>query len=234
MHIFKTVRSYFFRGMAALLPTILTVWLFVQFYLFIQKNVSSYVNRLIVRIIQWLGSSSSETELISYWVNGRGQIAGFIVILVLVSVIGAILASVIGRSLWRIVENMLTNIPVVRRVYPYIKQLTDAIFNKENNLAFKRVIAIEYPRKGLWSLGFVTGSGIRKVVESVNEPMLSIFVPSSPMPFTGYVLMVKESETISLELTIEEALRFTVSGGVITPSRWRDIKASEKATEKTS
>ena len=213
------------------MPTILTVWLFVQFYLFIQKNVSSYVNRLIVRIIQWLGSSSSETELISYWVNGRGQIAGFIVILVLVSVIGAILASVIGRSLWRIVENMLTNIPVVRRVYPYIKQLTDAIFNKENNLAFKRVIAIEYPRKGLWSLGFVTGSGIRKVVESVNEPMLSIFVPSSPMPFTGYVLMVKESETISLELTIEEALRFTVSGGVITPSRWRDIQASEKVAE---
>jgi len=220
--------------MAALLPTILTVWLFVQFYLFIQKNVSSYVNRFIVKLVQWLGSSSTEQELISFWVDGRGQIAGFIVILVLVSVIGAILASVIGRTLWRIVENMLTNIPLISRVYPYIKQLTDAVFNKENNLAFKRVVAIEYPRRGTWSLGFVTGTGIRKVVQSVDEPMVTIFVPSSPTPFTGYVLMVKESETIALELSVEEALRFTVSGGVISPSRWRDIKASEQETEKTS
>lgn len=210
------------------MPTILTVWLFVQFYQFIQKNVSSYINKFIVNIILWLGSSSTQEELSQFWVDGKGQVVGFIIVLILVCFIGAILASVVGRSIWKSVEKMLTSIPLVSRVYPYIKQVTDALFNKENNLAFKRVVAIEYPRKGTWSLGLVTGSGLRRVVESVDEDMVTIFVPSSPTPFTGYVLMVKESETIALELSVEEALRFTVSGGVITPAHWKSLQESEK------
>jgi uncharacterized membrane protein len=214
--------------MAALLPTILTVWLFVQFYQFIQENVSKYINKFIVQLLLWLGSSSSQEELYSFWVDGKGQIAGFLIVLVLVCFIGAILASVVGRSIWRSVEKMLTSIPLVSRVYPYIKQVTDALFNKENKLAFKRVVAIEYPRRDAWSIGLVTGSGLKRVVESVDEDMVTVFIPSSPTPFTGYVLMVPESDTIPLELTIEEALRFTVSGGVITPAHWSRLKDSEK------
>jgi uncharacterized membrane protein len=228
MQILRKLRSYFFRGMAALLPTVLTVWFFVQFYLFIQKNVSSYVNRFIVRLLLWLGSSSTEQELVSFWVSGKGQVTGFVVVLILISVIGVILASVVGRSLWRMVENALMNIPLVSRVYPYIKQVTDAVFNKENNLAFKRVVAVEYPRRDAWSVAFVTGSGLRRVVNSVDDPMLTLFIPSSPMPFTGYVIMVKETDTIPLEMSIEEALRFTVSGGVITPTHWRSLHADDE------
>jgi uncharacterized membrane protein len=228
MHIVKTFRSYFLRGMAALLPTILTVWLFVQFYRFIQDNVSIYINRFVVRLLMWLGSSASQEELTQYWVDGKGQIAGFIIVLILVSFIGAVLASVVGRTIWKSLERMLTSIPLVSRVYPYIKQVTDALFNKESTLAFKRVVAIEYPRRGTWSLGLVTGSGLKRVVDRVDEDMVTVFVPSSPTPFTGYVLMVKESETIALTLTIEEALRFTVSGGVITPAQWNRLHDPSK------
>ncbi len=224
----RKLRNYFFRGIAALLPMILTIWLFVQFYQFIQKNVSNYVNYFIVNIILWLGSSSTKEDLVAYWVHGQGQIAGFIIVLLLVCVIGAIVASVVGRSAVKSLEKMLLNVPFVSRVYPYIKQVTDALFNKENNLAFKGVVGIEYPRKGIWSVGFVTGSGLRQIGNVIDEPMVAVFIPSSPTPFTGYVIMVRESETIALNLTIEEALRFTVSGGVITPAHWQSLHPADE------
>ncbi len=224
----RKLRNYFFRGIAALLPMILTVWLFVQFYQFIQKNVSNYVNIFIVNLLLWFGSSSTKEELVVYWVDGKGQIAGFLIVLMLVCVIGAVVASVVGRSAVRSLEKMLLSLPLVSRVYPYIKQVTDALFNKENNIAFKGVVALEYPSKGLWSIGFVTGAGLREVGNVVDEPLVAVFVPSSPTPFTGYVIMTRESGTIPLNLTIEEALRFTVSGGVITPAHWRNLHPAEE------
>ncbi len=227
----RKLRNYFFRGIAALLPMILTIWLFVQVYQFIQKSLSNYVNYFIVNIILWFGNSSPKEDLVAFWVNGKGQIAGFVIVLLLVCVIGAAVASVLGRSAVRSIEKMLLNVPFVSRVYPYIKQVTDALFNKENNLAFKGVVAIEYPRVGIWSIGFVTGSGLRQVGNTIDEPIVAIFIPSSPTPFTGYVIMTRESETITLNLTIEEALRFTVSGGVITPSQWQDLHPDAKPTE---
>lgn len=228
MQILKTFRSYFLRGIAALLPTILTVWLFVQFYRFIQKNVSVHINNFIVQLAQWLGSDATKESLQEFWVTGRGQIAGLIITLILVCFIGAILASVVGRQIWKAVENALMNIPLVSRVYPYVKQLTDAVFVKENNIAFKRVVAVEYPRREAWSIGFVTGTGLRRVVQTLGEEsMITIFIPSSPMPFTGYVIMVPEKDTIALDITIEEALRFTVSGGVLTPTRWRSMNTEQ-------
>ena len=80
-----------------------------------------------------------------------------------------------------------------------------------------RVVAVEYPRKGIWSIGFVTGSGIKKIVDNERKEFLTILIPTSPTPFTGFIIMVPKKHTIDLDMTIEQALRFAVSGGVITP-----------------
>jgi uncharacterized membrane protein len=152
-----------------------------------------------------------------YWVTGPGQLAGFILALVGVCILGAVLASVVGRTLWRIFENFLEKTPFLRKVYPYIKQVTDLVLS-ERKLTFLRVVAMQYPRKGTWSIGLVTGSGIKKINDTLTREFLTVFVPTSPTPFTGYVIMTAREETIELDMTIEEALRFTVSGGVITPS----------------
>ena len=264
MQAFKNFRMYFFRGMAALLPTILTIWIFVQFYIFIQANISAHINRGVVRVLvvmfDWYpavteeqrrsyvvthepelqGDSAAIEKRMAdddvirgtrlqvaqkYWVEGPGQITGFILALVGVCIIGALLASVVGKTLWRIIENALMNTPLVKKVYPYIKQITDFVLAKKE-LSFTKVVAVQYPRSGMWSVGLVTGSGLKRITGSSQKEFLTVFVPTSPTPFTGYVIMTPKEETIELEMTIEEALRFTVSGGVITPAEHKAFQAA--------
>ena len=270
MEAFKNFRGYFFRGLAALLPTILTIWLFVQFYVFVQENVSSRINRgvvkMVVALVDWYPLVTEEQkkayaitqepelqansealairikdedvikgarirEAERYWVEGPGQITGFIVAFIAVCVLGAFLASMVGKTLWRMFERGLIRMPLVRKVYPYIKQVTDFLLKKKD-LSFNEVVALQYPRRDVWSVGLVTGKGLKKISETERKEFLTVFVPTSPTPFTGYVIMTPKDETIALDMTIEEAMRFTISAGVITPAEHRAFQAlSEKGEE---
>lgn len=211
----KRFKSYFLRGLAVLLPTMLTLWLFVWGYRFIHNSIGIHIKHGLEYLILLAGGSQKELQTL--WIDGALSIAGFIVALVAVFIVGALLASVVGKSLWRMVEKFIMNTPLLRQVYPYIKQVTDFLLTREKEKMFSRVVAVEYPRKDIWSMGFVTGSGLKKVVDKVEKEFLTILVPTSPTPFTGFVIMVPKEHTIDLDLTVEEALRFTVSGGVITP-----------------
>jgi uncharacterized membrane protein len=269
MHAFKDFRSYFLRGMAALLPTILTIWIFVQCYVFVQDKVSVHINRGLVRVlvmaVDWYPAVTEEQiqahivkenpqlqgdpakiqrritdedivrgarieEAEQYWVYGPGQITGFIIVIIGICFIGAFLASVVGRTIWRISEHALMNAPLVKKVYPYIKQVTDFLLTKKD-FSFSKVVTFEYPRKGTWSIGLVTGSGLKKVSQARKTDFYTVFVPTSPTPFTGYVIMVPKQEAIELDMTIEEALRFVISGGVITPAEHLAFEASRKEHE---
>ena len=227
MEALRNFRTYFFRGLAALLPTILTIWIFVQCYIFIQDKISVYINRGVVHVILWLAPHYSKAFLVEFWVDGPGKITGFFIAVIGVVFIGAFLASVVGRTMWRFFENGLANIPLIRGVYPNIKQVTDFLLAKKD-LTFSKVVALEYPRKGTWSIGLVTGTGIKRVVSAAQGEFLTVFVPTSPTPFTGYVIMTPKSETIELDYTIEEALRFVISGGVITPTEQMAFEAEKQ------
>ena len=224
MRAFKNFRSYFFRGMAALLPTILTIWIFVQCYIFVQDKVSVYINKGVVLLITRFTERYSVEFLNDFWVDGPGRITGFFLTIIGVCFIGAFLASFAGRTIWRIVEKGFAGIPLVKKVYPYIKQITDFVLAKKK-LSFNKVVALQYPRKGVWSVGMVTGTGLKKIVNAREKEFLTVFVPSSPTPFTGYVIMTPKDETIELDMSIEEALRFTISGGVITPAEHEAFQA---------
>ncbi|HUV63764.1 MAG TPA: DUF502 domain-containing protein, partial [Sedimentisphaerales bacterium] len=179
----------------------------------------------------WKGARIQQIEkrLAKTWVDGPGSIAGFIVALVGVCVLGALLASYVGRSLWRTVEKFIMNTPFLRKVFPYVKQVTDFFLtNEDQRNLFSRVVAVEYPRKGVWSLGFVTGSGLQEVVNTVRREFLTVIIPTSPTPFTGFVITVPKKQTIDLDMTIEEAFRFIVSGGVITPGSEHTAAALSK------
>jgi len=144
------------------------------------------------------------------------QGVGFVLAIVGIYFIGRFVASFIGRFVWRLAEKALMRAPLVKQIYPNVKQVTD-FFLSDRKVDFSRVVAVEYPRKGVWSLGLVTGPGMRTVSEATNSDLLTIFVPSSPTPVTGYTVTVRRDEVIDLPLTIDEALRFTVSGGVVVP-----------------
>jgi uncharacterized membrane protein len=214
-------RSYFLRGLAVLLPTIVTIWIFVWGYKFIQENISVYINRGIVRLVMFLQGEQqylTKEDMVKFWVNGWGSIAGFLIALVAVCVVGAMLASVVGRTLWRMVEKFIMNTPFLRQVYPYVKQITDFLLKpEEQEKLFSRVVVVEYPRKGLWSIGMVTGSGIKKIVDKEEKEFLTVFIATTPSPITGFVILVPKDEVIDAGMTTEDALRFIVSGGVISP-----------------
>jgi len=225
MNIGRRFKNYFFRGLAVLLPTMLTVWILAWGYALVQTNITVYINRGLVWLIQWAQGSDglSKADLEKIFVHGAaGSVVGFLIALAIVVLVGALLVSVAGKALWRLVEVFILNTPVLRRIYPYVKQVTDFVLSEQDQKQmFSRVVAVEYPRKGAWSLGFVTGTGFRRVADEFEKEYLTVMVPTSPTPVTGYVVVVPKEETITLDLTIEEAFRFIISAGVISPDHKR-------------
>jgi uncharacterized membrane protein len=223
MNIGRRFKYYFFRGLAVLLPTTLTLWILAWGYAFVQANISVHINRGLVWLIQKTQGPNGlpKAHLDDILVYGMaGSVVGFLIALAIIVLVGALLASVVGRGLWRLVEVFILNTPFLKRVYPYVKQVTDFILSDEDQKRmFSRVVAVEYPRRGMWSLGFVTGAGIQKVARECGKELLTVMVASSPTPVTGYVIVVPREETIALDMTVEEAVRFLVSGGVISPDR---------------
>jgi len=145
---------------------------------------------------------------------------GLVVSILLVIALGSLAGGYIGRRALNRAERALHVIPVVRSVYPYTKQLVD-FFLAERKIEFKNVVSIQYPRPGLWSIAFVTSSGLQTLRGATRRNLVSVFVPSSPMPMTGYTIFLPAEEVIPLPFTVDEALRVVVSGGVLIPPHER-------------
>jgi uncharacterized membrane protein len=130
--------------------------------------------------------------------------------------LGRMVTARLGGWFYGKFELLLTRLPVVRNVYSTVKQVTDFVLS-EREVDFKRVVAIEYPRSGSWTLGFVTGEGILDCAAEVGEAMVTVLVPTSPMPMGGFTVMLPRSQVIDLSLTVDQAVQFIVSCGVLTP-----------------
>jgi uncharacterized membrane protein len=240
----RDFKVFFFRGLAVTLPLLLTVWIIIKVFQFIQNELGKYLDNAAqwVVIQYWsfseamgwsIRGTEAETEAPTAWWTFWGspaewadvksmwsahdlQYVGIILVFVLIYVVGRFMASFVGRSSLRTVEAGLRRVPVIRELYPQVKKVTDVFF-ADKKVEFSRVVAVQYPRKDIWSLGLVTARGMRKIRDTVGEDMLAIFIPSSPVPLTGYTIMVRKEDVIDLPLSIDEAFRFTISGGVVQP-----------------
>lgn len=134
--------------------------------------------------------------------------------------LGRLFTNGIGRWFVMTFDAAILSIPIVNKVYGSVKQITDFAF-EDREIEFNRVVAIQYPREGLWSVGFVTGGSMREISEAAGEPMLSVLMPTSPMPMTGFTVTIRRSEAIDLDLTVDEAIQFVVSCGVVVPPQQR-------------
>ena len=131
--------------------------------------------------------------------------------------VGALVGRRVGAYVVKkIEEDVLAKLPVVSRVYGSVKQVTDFFF-AEKQISYNSVVAVEYPREGVWSVGFVTGEGMRETVEAAGEPLYSILMPTSPMPMTGFTISAPRSKCHELDLTVEQAFQFCLSCGVLVP-----------------
>lgn len=148
---------------------------------------------------------------------------GFVLVLYL---LGKFLAAGVGRWIWTNVENLVDRLPLISNVYSSVKQVTDFAFS-QTELQYTRVVAVQYPRKGVWSMGFVTGEGMLDVRMAANEPVMTVLMPTSPMPATGFTITVPKSETIDLNITMDQAIQFCVSCGVVVPRHQQKHKISQ-------
>jgi len=189
----RELKSYFITGLLILIPLTLTLFLLFQ--------ALNYLD-----------------ELIPYRVVGIPRIPGLGIILIVVIIIltGMTARNYIGRKLIDVGDNLVKRIPIISSVYEAIKQILQT-FISDNNEIFKEVVLIEYPRKGIYSIGFFTQNTRGAVQESIEDDVVSVFLPTTPNPTSGYLLFVPKKDVIILKLSIEEAMKLIVSGGAIVP-----------------
>jgi len=215
----ETFRSDFRRclisGLAALLPVTLTIFILWQTFVIVDR----YARPISDLMFSALFGGRTNRFL--------STLASMVLVILIVYLVGRFAATYIGRFLLRIFERLMLTFPVIKAIYPYTKQITDFIF-ADKTKRFGRTVAIEYPRKGIYALGFITSESPATVNEKTGKKYFNIFVPSSPTPFTGYVVFVSEDEIIDLDMTPDEAIRLTVSGGVIVPDKVKSSKPNSK------
>jgi uncharacterized membrane protein len=213
-------KRFFFYGLAAVLPTLLTLAILVYVITFLDKYlaapVTSAVRWVVMAILSPTGKVPAFVENPQQWMQNFWWV-GFVLSLVGIYIFGRIMASLLGRSIWQMVERVFFRLPLVKQIYPNIKQVTEFLFSKKR-MEFSRVVAVEYPRKGAWSLGLVTGAGLKSLGQALHEDLLTVFIPSTPTPVAGYVITVRREEVLDLPLSIDDAMRFLISGGVIVPA----------------
>lgn len=157
-------------------------------------------------------------------------IPAFIALFVLVLyLLGKFMAAGLGRFAVHAFERFVDQLPLIRNVYSSVKQVSDFLFSPRE-MEYTRVVAVEYPRKGIWSLGMVTGDSLLDLHAAANEHVISVLIPTSPMPVTGYTINIRRSEAIDLDITIDQAFQFIVSCGVVVPPQQLHdaIEAHEK------
>jgi uncharacterized membrane protein len=228
----KDFKRFFFRGLAAVLPTVLTVAIVIYVIRLINRYVGHYINTGVMTLVKWgwrvshwrypfrsSPDASLETDIAAFNTFWSEQLwwVGFLLAIVGIYLLGRVIGSFMGHSFARVFNRILQRIPFIKQVYPSVKQVTDFMFS-EKKIDFSRVVAVEYPRKGMYSLGLVTGVSMRTLTQAQGCEFLTVFIPSSPTPVTGYTIMVRREEVVDLPITIDEALRFTISGGVVVPS----------------
>ncbi|MFT4592067.1 MAG: putative membrane protein [Gammaproteobacteria bacterium] len=165
--------------------------------------------------------------LLGFRIPGLGILLSLLVLLVT----GLLVANILGRKLVYFWESVLKRIPLVRSIYSAAKQFAEIVFT-DNTQSFNRVMLIEYPRKGLYSLCFQTSSNLGEVQAKTGEDVVCVFIPTTPNPTSGLILMVPKSEVIELDMEIEEALQMIVSLGVVVPAWQGKGKQSPAALAK--
>ena len=219
------------RGLAAILPTFITLWLLIWAWDFLWQNIGIYILN-VIRIAWddaigqgWLPFQTRHYIITRLDDNDLStRILGVGLSIVLFYVIGVFVGNLIGRAFWRVAERAVLRIPLVRAIYPAVKQVTDFVLaDRQHQFQGTRVVAVQPHEQNIWSIGLVTSSQHWTLGEAGPEEMVTVFVPSTPTSFSGYVLVVPRSKVVELPMTVEEAMRLLVTGGVIMPDEAKTV-----------
>jgi uncharacterized membrane protein len=191
-------RRHFLTGLLVIVPLGLTFF------------VVSWIVGFMDQILVYIPPKFHPDTYLPFSIPGLGVIFTLFII----QFVGLLSANLFGRKVVKTYEQVLDRIPFVRGVYLAVKQLLEQILSQDSD-RFRRAVLVEYPRKGIYSIGFVTGVGAGQVQEKTPEKVLNIFIPTTPNPTSGYYLLVPESDVVPLTLTVEQAFKIIVSAGMV-------------------
>jgi len=194
------MKRYFLTGVAVLIPLVITIWV-----------LRSVVNTL-DQTLFLLPLSLRPEALFGFAIPGLGVLITVIVILLT----GAVAANILGRRLLTLGEDLLAHIPVVNSIYNGVKQVSDTLFSGSGK-AFRQVLLIRYPHNQCWTVAFQTGEPSGEIAAKLSEPHVSVYVPTTPNPTSGFFLMVPRSQIIELDIPVDVALKYIISMGVVDP-----------------
>jgi len=193
------LRKNFIAGTLIVLPVIITIYLFLALFNFLDGILGRFINTLLMREF-------------GYIIPGLGIIFGLIVIFL----VGFIATHLISRRTLAFFENCFVKFPIIKQIYPAAKQIISFLFT-DTRSTFKKAVLIEYPRKGIFTLAFLTNEGAKYFCEKTRHELVNVFIPSTPGPLTGFMVMVPKRDVVMVDITVEDALKMLISGGVVNP-----------------
>lgn len=212
--IFRTLfsarlRNYFLTGVLVTAPITITVWVALNIVQFFDNTVRNL-----------LPTRYDPETFLPFTVPG----VGLILFVGGLTLIGFLTAGIVGRIVVRTSEGIVNSMPVVRTIYGALKQIFETVLSQKS-VAFRQVVLIEYPRRGIWCLGFVSGRTEGEVQNLTDDEMINVFLPTTPNPTSGFLLFFPSKDVIVLDMSVEEGIKMVISGGIVTPP---DRRAPEK------
>nr|WP_274389946.1 DUF502 domain-containing protein [Azospirillum doebereinerae] len=198
------MRAYFLAGVLVTAPIAITIYIAWWFVSFIDGHIRPLIP-----------AAYNPENYLPFSIPGIGVLT----VLIVVTLIGTFTAGYVGRLVLGLGEGLVERMPVVRTVYGAVKQIFETVLAKKSN-AFREVVMLQYPRDGVWSLGFITGSAHPEVQRVSGEEMVNVFIPCAP-PTAGYLVMVPRHAVTVLNITVEDGLKLVMSGGIVVPTERR-------------
>ncbi len=194
------VRKWLLAGLLVLVPLAITVWLLNWFIATLDQT------------LEILPTSWHPDKLLGFHIPGFGVLLALAIVLI----IGGVASNFLGKKLVSWWDKLLGRIPIVRSIYSSVKQVSDTLFS-ENGNAFRKALLVQWPREGVWTIGFLTGVPGGDVINHLHGDYLSVYVPTTPNPTGGYFVMLKKQDCIELKMSVDEALTYVISMGVVVP-----------------
>ena len=194
------MKKYFITGLLIWLPLAITYM------------VIAWIVGTLDAILLWLPAEYQPSRFIGFDIPGVGVVAS----LLLVFFTGLVAANVLGQKLVQLWEALLARIPVVKSIYYSVKQVSDTVLSS-NGQAFRKALLVQYPREGVWTIAFLTGQPGGDAAEHLRGDYVSVYVPTTPNPTSGFFLMMRRSEVVELDMSVDDALKYIISMGVVAP-----------------
>ncbi|MDD2712332.1 MAG: DUF502 domain-containing protein [Simplicispira sp.] len=194
-------RKWLFTGLLVIVPGAITI------------SVLNWIVGLLDQTLLILPAAWQPDRLLGFHVPGFGVLLTLVILLA----VGATASNFAGRKLVQWGDALVSRIPVVRSIYSSVKQVSDTLFSESGN-AFRTAVLVQWPREGVWTVAFVTGAPSGEVAAYLRDEFVSVYVPTTPNPTGGYFVMVRKSDCVELDMSVDAALRYIVSMGVVAPS----------------